>query len=59
MFQSGYKQHNSTENALLKMHNDMILNLNNSEVFTLYTAPLSSIFNSNQLSHHLYNNNNY
>ena len=45
-FQSAYRQHHSTETALLKITNDILLKMNSQEVTLLVTLDLSSAFDT-------------
>ena len=44
--QSAYRKHNSTESALLKVHNDLIISLDRGEVTALTLLNLSAAFDS-------------
>lgn len=44
--QSAYRKHHSTETALLKMHNDILLNMHNKKVTALTLLDLSAAFDT-------------
>ena len=46
VFQSAYRQNHSTETALLKVMNDILLNLNNQRVTLLILLDLSAAFDT-------------
>ena len=46
MFQSAYRQNHSTETALLKVMNDILLNMNNQCVTMLILFDLSAVFDT-------------
>ena len=46
MFQSAYKRLHSTETALLKVHNDITLNMDNGKVTALTLLNLSAAFDN-------------
>ena len=46
MFQSAYRQNHSTETALLKVMNDILLNMNNQRVIPLILLDLSTAFDT-------------
>ena len=45
-FQSAYRKHHSTESALLKIHNDILLNMAKGSVRALTLLDLSAAFNT-------------
>ena len=44
VLQSAYKQFNSTETALLEVHNDVTINMDKSKVTALTLLDLSAVF---------------
>ena len=46
MLQSAYRAGHSTETALLKVHNDILINMNNQKVTLLVLLDLSSAFDT-------------
>ncbi len=46
VFQSGLREHHSTESALLKVHNDLLLAADNEECVILILLDLSAAFDS-------------
>lgn len=44
--QSAYRQHHSTETALLKLHNDILMNMHNKKVTALTLLDLSAAFDT-------------
>lgn len=45
-FQSAYRQFHSTETALLKVHNDLLVNMNNGHVTLVLLLDLSAAFDT-------------
>lgn len=45
-YQSAYRQHHSTETALLKVHNDILLNMDNQKITLLVLLDLTAAFDT-------------
>ena len=48
-FQSGFRKYLSTETALLKVQNDILMSMDNKEVTLLVLLDLSAAFDSNRI----------
>ena len=48
-FQSGFRKYHSTETALLKVQNDILMSMDNKEVTLLVLLDLSAAFDSNRI----------
>ena len=46
VFQSAYREQHSKESALLKVHNDILMNMNNQHVTILVLLDLSAAFDT-------------
>ena len=56
-FQSGFRKYHSTETALLKVQNDILMSMDNKEVTLLVLLELSAAFDT--IEHSINNNNNF